>query len=118
MSIESQILLSNITGESVDSSLQYGSKSKGAGFNQTNNGLHTAVYVVNAFSGSIKIQGTLEMYPAESDWFDILGTEIGGDSTISTSETTYTTNFTGNFVWIRAAYNLQNGTIVSVRYNY
>lgn len=118
MSTESRILISNITTEAGDSSYSYGEKSKGAGYNRSSDGLHTAVYVVDGFAGSIKIQGTLELYPADSDWIDIPGTEIGGDSTVGSSQTTYTANFTGNFVWIRAAYNLQNGSIVAVRYNY
>ncbi len=118
MSTESRILISNITTESADSSYSYGEKRKGAGYSRQSDGLHTVVYVVNAFSGSIKIQGTLEMFPGDTDWVDISGTEIGGDSTIATSETAYTNNFTGNFVWIRAAYNLQDGTIVAVRYNH
>ena len=118
MSTESRILISNITAEAGDSSYSYGEKSKGAGYNRSSDGLHTAVYVVDSFAGSIKIQGTLELYPADSDWIDIAGTEVGGDSTVGAGETTYTANFTGNFVWIRAAYNLQNGTIVAVRYNY
>ncbi len=118
MSTESRILISNITTESSDSSYSYGEKRMGAGYNRRSDGLHTVIYVVNAFTGSIKIQGTLEMFPGDHDWVDIAGTEIGGDSTIDTAETTYTNNFTGNFVWIRAAYNLQNGSIVTVRYNH
>ena len=117
MSTESQVLLSNITIEAATSTYSYGDKRKGAGYNRRSDGLHTVVYLVDAFAGSIKIQGTLEMFPGEDDWVDITNTEIGGDSTISAATTSYTSNFTGNFVWIRAAYNLQNGTIVSVRYN-
>lgn len=118
MSTESRILISNITVESAESTYSYGEKRKGAGYNRQSDGLHTVVYTVDAFAGSIKIQGTLEMFPGDNDWVDILGTEIGGDSTIGAGETVYTNNFTGNFVWIRAAYNIQNGTIVSVRYNH
>ncbi len=118
MSTESRILISNKTAEVSDSTYSYGEKSKAAGYNRSSDGLHTAVYIVDSFAGSIKIQGTLELYPGDNDWVDIAGTEIGGDSTISGEQTTYTANFSGNYLWIRAAYNLQNGTIVAFRYNY
>lgn len=119
MSTESRILLSNIISpESTDSATNYGEKKPGAGFNRYNNGLHTVIYETSAFSGTIRIQGTLEMYPAESDWIDINDSivEAWNDSTIFQTGAV-SRNFTGNFLWIRAAYNLQNGTIVSVRYN-
>jgi hypothetical protein len=114
MSIEIHTLLSNITTESSDSTLSYGEKSKGAGYHKGNSGLHTVVYNLDNFTGTIKLQGTLELYPGEGDWFDIDGTNLEG--VIGTS--LETVNFTGNFVWIRAAYNLQTGTITEIRYNY
>lgn len=118
MSTESRILISNVTVESAESTYSYGEKRKGAGYNRQSDGLHTVIYTVDSFAGSIKIQGTLEQFPGDNDWVDIPGTEIGGDSTIGAAETVYTNSFTGNFLWIRAAYNIQNGTIVSVRYNH
>lgn len=118
MSTKSTILLSSISAEdtTADSSFLYSDKQKGAGYHKTSNGLHTAAYVLDNFAGTIKLQGTLELYPGDDDWMDIDGTEIGGDS--SAWNSVETINFTGNFVWIRAAYNLQNGTITSVRYNH
>jgi hypothetical protein len=118
MSTESRVLLNNVSLEAADSTYTYGEKRKGAGYNRRSDGLHTVIYEVIDFIGSIKIQGTLEMYPADSDWVDIAGTEIGlgDDSTAWT--TTNTRNFTGNFVWIRAAYNLHNGIITAIRYNH
>ena len=90
--------------------------------------MHTSVYSVNSFVGTIKLQGTLELYPSNNDWFDIEDTEIGGDSTIlgdisitpaiSTSIENISINFQGNFIWLRAAYSIQNGLIVEIRYNY
>lgn len=118
MSTESIILLENTSTESADSTFAYSAKQKGAGYNKRYGGLHTYVYELDAFAGEIKLQGTLELYPGEADWVNIVGTTEGGDSTISAGITTYTGNFTGNFVWIRAAYNLQNGTISKIRYNY
>jgi hypothetical protein len=119
MSTESITLLSNISQEAAlgDSSFVYSGKQKGAGYHKYNDGVHTVVYNFNQFVGTVKIQATLELYPGDNDWFDVAGTEVGGDSTvINSSATSYT--FTGKFVWIRAAYNLQNGTITEIRYNY
>ena len=122
MSNESHLLLENITAEADNALFSYGAKQPGAGYYRLNSPLHTAVYTLNACNGIVKIQGTLEMYPGETDWFDIDDTTIGGDSSIMGGETvenvSFSRNFTGNFVWIRAAYNLQDGTIVSIRYNY
>ena len=108
--------MSDISTESQDSSFSYGGKQPGAGYNRRSDGVHTAIYSFDNFSGTVKIQGTLELYPGENDWFDISGTEFGGDSTVVTSSS-YSRNFTGNFLYIRAAYNLQNGTITEIRYN-
>lgn len=119
MSKESIVLIDNISLESLDSSYSYSQKNKGAGYNKNGDGIHTVTYLVDSFIGSIKMQGTLELYPGENDWVDIDGTQQGllGDSTIWI-DNTYTSNFTGKFVWIRAAYNIQNGTITEIRYNY
>ncbi len=119
MSIESIILVADKNAESADSGYNYSSKSKGAGYNKNGDGIHTAVYVVDDFIGTIKLQGTLELYPGESDWVDIDNTERGlSDDSSAWSNDTYTTTFTGKFVWVRAAYNIQNGTITEIRYNY
>jgi hypothetical protein len=116
MSTENHILLSNITIESIDSSFSYSEKNKGAGYNRNNDGVHTVVYSVDSFIGTVKMQGTLELYPGETDWVDIAGTELGGDSSVFSASQSRT--FVGKFLWIRAAYNLQNGTITQIRYNF
>ena len=117
MSTESTILISNITTEVISPSVfSYSDKQKGAGYHRYNDGIHTAVYQLSEFVGTIKIQATLELYPGDNDWFDVDGTEHSFDSSISNGAYPYT--FTGKFVWIRAAYNLQNGTITQIRYNY
>lgn len=118
MSTESRVLISNINLEALDSTYSYGTKQKGAGYNRRSDGLHTVIYEVTDFKGSIKIQGTLEMFPGETDWVDIPGTEIGAGDDSTAWTNTNSRNFTGNFVWIRAAYNLQNGIIDAVRYNH
>lgn len=128
MTYESILLAQNITAESVGSSFAYTDKKPGSGYHNRLDSTHTATYTVNSFVGTIKLQGTLELYPTDTDWFDIDNTEIGGDSSIlggisidpnpSTSLENVSFNFIGNFVWIRGAYNIQNGTIVEIRYNY
>lgn len=90
-------------------------KFPGPGKNKLNDNTGTVHYQLNNFSGSIKLQGTLELYPGADDWSDIDSTSIGGDSSVINND--YTFNFIGNFVWIRAAYTVQNGTIVQIRYN-
>lgn len=116
MSIETTILLSNVSTEAVG----YSEKQKGAGYNRRNDGLHTVVFDVDAFNGVITVQATLELYPGENDWFDVSSVDYTGvgDSTVANYTTTASDNFTGNFVWIRAKYDIADGTIVSVRYNY
>ena len=107
----SNILLENITEISADSSLSYGPRRKGAGYNKRQFPVHTVEYSLPDFSGIIKVQATLLLDPADSDWFDIDNTTISNDSSQVTS-------FVGNFVWIRAAYTLQSGSIELVKFNY
>jgi hypothetical protein len=117
MSIETIVLLENISTEAATAGFSYGEKRKGAGYNKNNNGLHTAVFQFDNFVGTVKIQGTLELYPNNTDWVDIDGTTITvEDSSALTNNETRT--FIGKFVYIRAAYNVQNGTITEIRYNY
>ncbi len=115
MSTENKDLLSNVSD--VTTGFSYGSKNKGAGYNKFNDGLHTVVYEFDNFVGEVKLQGTLELYPGDNDWFDITGTTVTvDDSTPLISNET--ANFVGKFVWIRAAYRLDQGTISRIRYNY
>ena len=120
---ESRTFLENIT--STSSSAQYSEKKKGAGYHRNGNGVHTVHYIVNAFLGSITIQGTLAQYPSDSDndWVDI--DTFAGDSTLynqpnndDSVDYDYSNTFTGKFVWLRVKYTLQNGTIREIRYIY
>jgi hypothetical protein len=115
MSTESKELLSNVSD--VTTGTAYGSKNKGAGYHTFNDGLHTVVYEFDNFVGSVKIQATLALYPGDSDWFDVPNTLVTvEDSTPLISNETV--NFTGKFLWLRAAYTLDQGTISKIRYNY
>jgi hypothetical protein len=109
---------SYILAENIDSigSDQFSDKNKGASYHLRQGGSHTFVYSTENFIGSISLQGTLETYPGDSDWVDVIDTEFLSsnlDSSISHSG-----NFVGNFVWIRAKYTVTSGKILQIRYNY
>jgi len=118
MSNETIILLSNISTVSADDSFSFSDKRPGAGYHNQPDCLHTAVYLFQTFSGLFKLQATLALDPSDADWFDVDNTEYGGDSATLHGQTSHTVNFSGNFVWIRAAYNIQNGSIQSIQYNF
>jgi hypothetical protein len=108
-------ILEDITEESQD--FQFSDKHKGAGYHSIQGSNHTAVFELDNFIGSIRIQGTLMEKPGEYDWVDIDGTLI--TNVDSSSMTTATSrNFQGNFMWIRAKYQLTNGKISNLSYNY
>ena len=90
-------------------------KAKGDGYYSQPDGVHTVAYQVNStMTGSIKIQGSLATTPTEDDWFDVSGTTFTADQSTLIS----TSNFTGNFVWVRAkATSVTAGTISSILLN-
>jgi hypothetical protein len=100
----------------VDYQGTIGTKQKADGYYGYTDGLHTAAYTLNAFVGTVKIQGTLVKEPTVSDWFDITSTT----ATYATAETSTTGyNFTGNFVWVRAVVNgMTEGSVTKVLYNF
>jgi hypothetical protein len=117
MAIENTVLISNTSVESAE--FQYSERQKGAGYYRRDFPLHTAVFQVNDFKGNVKIQATLVLYPSERDWFDV-DYDNGGpiESTDNTAlSTILTRNFTGNFIWIRAAYRIEQGTVTEIRYS-
>lgn len=121
MSTETIVLLSNANDDSQPLSWQYSDKNRGSGYYKNGNGVHTAVFEFNNFKGSVKIQATLELYPSDADWFDVAydSSDVvltAVDSTPITNNATCT--FTGKFVFIRAAYMLEEGTISEIRYNH
>jgi hypothetical protein len=105
------IILENISESTLD--YRYSSKFKGAGYHRIQGGFHTAVYYLNDFSGEIVLQGTLLEYPSEADWVNIADTYVNGTNLTDTSN-----NFSGNFIWIRAKYQLISGNISNIIYNY
>lgn len=114
---ETVVLLENVSVEAAGTEFAYGEKRKGAGYHKNTNGVHTAVFQFDNFVGSVKIQGTLELYPNDTDWVDIDDTTISiDDSSALTLNETRT--FVGKFIYIRAAYRIENGVIFQIRYNY
>jgi hypothetical protein len=94
-----------------------GDKFKGGGFYSKANGLHTVQWNLYNFVGTIGIQATLAIDPLESDWFlvnlgnDTLVIDTTGAASKYTSNKfeypistngVYGSNFSGNYVWIRA----------------
>jgi len=103
-------LAENITSLSIDSALSFTEKSAGAGYYKKDNPLHTCVFNLDNAEGLIKIQGTLLLYPGDDDWFDIQDIDL--------TESTGSLNFTGHFTYLRLAYNLQSGSITTIRYTF
>jgi len=91
-------------------------KSKGDGYYSQPDGVHTVAHkVTTTLTGAIKMQGSLATTPTEDDWFDISGTTFTTDQ----STTISSSNFTGNFVWVRAkATSVTAGTISSSLLNH
>jgi len=141
MPSNSEIILSNQVhpGDSTTETVT-GDKYKGDGYYGRSDGLHTVQINLIGFIGTIEIQGTLAIDPAEEDWFTV-ELESSNSSTIgfvdttgaitttspTVSSVTYTSNetnsnnynFTGNFVWIRAKVsNWTDGNITSIQLNH
>lgn len=115
MSNKIYYLAQNLSLESEDSTLSFGDKNFGAGYYKIQNPVHTVVYNLDDFTGTLKIQATLLLYPSENDWFDIADSIIDGDSSQINLETF---NFTGNFTYLRLGYHISNGSIISVSYTF
>lgn len=90
----------------------YGDAYKGDGYYGRADGLHTVQYNVAGFSGIITIQGTLATDPSNDDWFTVATYNATSQTTSKHS------NFTGNFVWIRARVYYTKGTVNSILLNH
>lgn len=111
-----------------------GGKYRGDGYYGRSDGFHTVQVSITGFTGTIQMQGTLAVDPAEADWFTVeLGTgTMSVDTTGALAEQnitsiTYTEsttnvksyNFTGNYVWVRAKItNWTDGTVTSIKLNH
>ena len=100
----------------IDHQGAYSAKQKADGYYGYTDGLHTSAYHLNAYIGTVKIQASLASTPTKDDWFDV-------DATTATYASAETSNkgynYTGNFVWIRAALTgMTAGSVTKVLYNY
>ena len=77
-----------------------GAKVKADSYYGYTDGIHTVAVNYSAFRGTLKIQGTLSLNPAETDWFTIreITKPVTGTTGVTLSEA-YT--FTGNYVYLR-----------------
>jgi hypothetical protein len=108
-------ILKEVSEES--NNFKFSDKFKGAGYHSVQGGLHTAYYDLRNFIGTIVLQGTLVELPGNYDWVDIDGTNVTNADSSEITEI-QPILFEGNFVWIRAKYQLTNGEIVDISYNY
>jgi len=98
----------NLVGDAIRADGYYG----------RTDGLHTVQVIVNNFTGSFGIQGTLATEPTDSDWFDI---NLNANRNVSSAspyvsfpvnplaptgqtgdDATLAFTFVGNFVYLRA----------------
>ena len=113
MAANSEIILSSNThpGDSTVETVT-GEKFKGDGYYGRSDGFHSVQYTYSGLTGTITIQGTLAVDPANDDWFDV-HTYTAAQETSSAIA-----NFTGNYVWIRSVVTYTDGTIDSITLNH
>jgi len=109
----SEIILSaNTATDGSTVTTVVGSAFKGDGYYGRSDGVHTVQYDLNGVTGDIIIQATLAIDPADADWFNVHSYTAAQETTVRY------TNFTGNFVWIRAKIIITDGTVNSIRLNH
>lgn len=123
MSFETLNLLENVTVQSAygrdynvvtdADTVFYSEKNRGSGYYKNGSGINTILFDTQSFTGFIKIQATLELHPADTDWFDVHTENFAIDS----SNSNRIVNIAGNFVFIRAVYHIEDGEIITIRYN-
>jgi hypothetical protein len=103
----------------------------GAGYYGIPAGLHTVTYTIGgAFQGECTIQATLATSPTDGDWFDVYQTSVSFDGTETTGSTglgstsrtvptaTRYVTFVGNFTYVRGKVDINQGTMLGIRYNF
>lgn len=107
--------------------------SEAAGYYGTTNGLHTlTINTTPSFLGTATVQATLATTPVEADWFDV----VDGTFVYTTTSTGYVPSllmdmnpaspdvrtdyltFTGQFTWLRARVEVDQGAVLGINYNY
>ena len=111
---QSETILSQQTHPG-DSTVQTvtGDAYKGDGYYGRSDGFHTVQYTLDNVRGTISIQATLAIEPASADWFTVYEQEYTEETTTSAM-----TNFTGNYVWVRAVVEYTQGTVEDIKLNH
>lgn len=94
-----------------------GEKYKGDGYYGRSDGFHTVQYNINGFIGTVEIQATLAIEPTADDWFAVY-TQAYPVSNDEGTTGSFVTNFTGNYVWVRAVVEYTDGTVNSIQLNH
>ena len=112
------ILTSNThPGDSTIESVT-GDKFKGDGYYRRSDGFHTVQCNLTGFIGSVNVQATLAVDPTDDDWFTVYTQAYPAVNDEGTTKNNLT-NFTGNYVWVRANIsNWTDGTVNSVQLNH
>lgn len=104
-------------GDSTNETIT-GEKFKGDGYYGRSDGFHTVQYNLNSFIGTMAIQATLAVDPTAEDWFIVYSQSYPVSNDEGTTGS-FITNFTGNYVWIRAyVNNWTDGTVNSIQLNH
>lgn len=106
------ILSSNTATDGSTVTTVVGEAFKGDGYYGRSDGIHTVQYDYVGLTGDIIIQATLSTSPTDSDWFDVFTY-----TAVQETATKYS-NFTGNFVYVRAKLSITDGTVNSIRLNH
>jgi hypothetical protein len=100
-------------------------KKPGAGYHQKYDNLHTFVINFSNWNGEVKLQGTLELFPGNDSWVDLIdtsGNTMHYFDDYSSESGTYnydiTANTRGNFIWIRAVGTLNSGAITQIQFSH
>ena len=90
---------------------KYSETVKGDSYYGFTDGLHTLQVTYNQYVGRLRIQGTLSLAPADTDWFDIVPTSSTGSAWNPAGYIQFNANnpadrseaytFQGNFTYIR-----------------
>jgi len=93
---------------------------RGDGYYGRADGFHTVQYNLAGLVGTVKIQATLAVEPTELDWFTVYENAYNLQSTPGVEEEANSlTNFTGNYVHIRAVIdNWSGGSVNSIYLNH
>lgn len=119
MPSNSETILSNQVhpGDSTTETVT-GDKFKGDGYYGRSDGFHTVQFNLESYIGDVAIQATLAIDPTADDWFTVYTQAYPVVNDEGTTGS-FLTNFTGNYVWIRAYIsNWTDGTITSIKLNH